>query len=443
MRANKLSIYLVCGFAALLAARAQADGAKTDADPAGAARYSVEQAKLNGEKEAAKAEAKAKRDALRARSKARTDAFWADRDRERVMRDAQRVLEQSMRQARDQNVTAIVTRIGDCMQKLKIEQDALGNQLSTVLQPLSMQGTTLFNSGSKSFTYWPDQRIVVECDSDAENMDDIEERAELAAKNYDLKVAEAGEEIAGRPTVCVTAEPRVPGLPARQFYLDMQTLYPLRMTQQTDGGWKVNMDTIVVNFPKEMPDINLNLVGTPRKVKFAPAIALSCVRNPKDRLGFNPVIPSNLPYGFRVQRAELRRNEDGQLAMLWLTDGLATARVYEFRCNQLPEGIWSRGTNTVLTEDGVTMMLVSDLRADTRRGLLRAFAKRTPEQIAPPSNGSVPFPGRSTPMPNSEPAEPKPMFTFPKPQSGTNNGEPDDGSADSNAIGQANNVKGD
>ncbi len=358
------------------------------------------------------------------------------------MRDAQRILEQSMRQARDLNVTAIVTKIGECMQKVKIEQDAQGRQLSTVLQPLSMQGTTLFSSGSKSFTYCPDQRIVFECDSDTEDADAIEQRAELAAKNYELRVTAAAEEIAGRPTICVTADPKVAGLPARQFYLDMKTLYPLRMMQQTDGGWKMNMDTQVVDFPKEMPEINLNLVGTPRKVKFDPAISLQNIRNPRDRVGFDPIVPSNLPLGFRVQRAELRRNEDGQLIMLCLTDGLATARVYEFRCNQLPEGIWSRGANTVLTEDGVTMMLVSDLRPETRRALLRGFAKRNPENIPAPPNRSGFIPGRSTPAPTAEPMQPKPMFIKPEPENGNDDDEPGAPSPDTNAIPQANHVKG-
>jgi hypothetical protein len=377
--------------------------------------------------------------AAKAKAKARDDMRKAQAEVRRAMSDAKKTLAESMRMAREMNVIAIVTKVGDCTQRLKIEQNARGAQQSTVLQPLYMQGVTLVNDGSKSYTYWPDQRMVLECDGDLEGLADIESRAELAAQNYELTIEIDGERIAGRPTVRVWAEPKVAGIPARQFYLDEQTLYPLRLMQETAaGGWKVNMDTQVVDFPKEMPSINLNLVGTPRKVKFDAAQPLSSVRNAKDRLGFEPVVPKKLPFGFQVQRSELRRNEDGQLIMLWLTDGLATARVYEFRCNQMRDGIWSQGANTVLTEDGVTMMLVSDLQPDVRRTLLRAFAHRPPASIPPPPSPSVTFGVKPPPIPSPEPSSAKPMFVFPEPAVAGKNE-----STDSSPITQDSNFKGD
>lgn len=432
MTANKLRNLLLFGMALPMAlAFASVDNGEHDRD-----------------KQVAKEKAKAKADMRRAMHEAQR----AQRDAQREIESAQEMLERSMRQVRDINVVAIITRMGDCTQRLKVEQKANGCQLSTVLAPLSMQGVTLMNRGSKSFTYWPDQRIMVEADNDGEDADQIAQRAELAAQNYALSVDAVGSQVAGRATVCVTAQPRVPGIPARQFFLDEQTLYPLRTLQQYGNQWRVNMDTVVVNFPKEMPDVELNMPGTPRKVKFDPALPLAQLRHPEITLHFSPMIPKRLPYGFTVQRAELRRNEDGQLVMLWLTDGLATARVYEFRCNQMREGIWSQGSSTVLTEDGVTMMIVSDLQTDVRRKLLAAFAHRTPSEIAPPASGpSVGFTVKPPPVPSEEPDRPKQLLITPEPEPGIATGSSassSDSDSDSDpdpeiiAIGQAKNVKG-
>jgi len=180
-------------------------------------------------------------------------------------------------------------------------------------------------------------------------------------------------------------------------------------------------------------------------VKFDPAQPLSGIRNVKDRLGFDPVLPKKLPFGFEIQRSELRRNEDGNLAVLWLTDGFASARVYEFRCTQMREGIWSQGNNTVLTEDGVTMFMVSDLAPSQRKALLSAFAHRTPFSIPPPAaNSSVGFGVKPPPVPSEEPRGAQqllfpPDLPTPAPTplpSPVNNAGPV-------AIGKTNDVKGD
>jgi len=354
----------------------------------------------------------------------------------RVKADAKTMLAQSMQMARSRNVIAIITKCGDydsVLQKLKLEQKAMGDQYRQILQPLSQQGIAYLDSGKKSFMYLPDQRIVFECDSDIEGLQDLASRAELAAKNYELRCEAAASQVAGRSTYCVVAEPRVEGLPARQFYLDQQTLYPLRFALAGDNGsWKISMDTQVIDFPKDMPDLILNPVGTPRKVKFDPAQPLFGVRNLKGRLGFDPVVPKQLPFGFEVQRSELRKNEDGNLAVLWLTDGLATARVYEFRCNQMREGIWSQGANTVLTEDGVTMFMVSDLAQNVRKSLLSAFAHRQPFSIPPPAPGrSVNLGIKAPPVPAEEPNGPKQMLSKPLGSPGSATPPPMDGDGDS------------
>lgn len=385
----------------------------------------------------------ATKDQLRAKARAKADMARAQREMRRAMANAQQVLAKSMMQARECNVVAIVTKVGDCVQRLKVEQNGKGAQLSTVLQPLSMQNVTLFTKGSKSMTYLPDQRIVVEVDGDIEGLADIEERAELAAQNYELHFMATAPQVAGRATFCVVAEPKVPGAPARQFFLDQQTLYPLRFTQETENGWRVCMDTQVVNFPKDMPQVSFSPVGTPRKFKFDAAQPLNKISNARDRLGFEPVVPKHLPFGFRVQRSELRRNQDGQLAMLWLTDGLATARVYEFRSNQLRDGIWSQGSNTVLTEDGITMVLDSDLPADVRKNLLRTFAKRKPAEVSPPSIRPVGFPDKQVRSPAEEPGSPKSLFRLEEdPEPAVISAGSATSSANSVSAGQETNVKG-
>jgi hypothetical protein len=389
-----------------------------------------------------KAKVQAQAKAQLAMRKAHSDMRKAGQELRMALANAEQILAKSMLASRDINVIAIVIKGGECVQKLKVEQKAKGGQLSTVLQPLSMQNVTLFSKGNKSFTYWPDQRLVVECDGEIEGLEDIAERAALAGQNYDLRFMTTAPDIAGRTTFCVIAEPKAPGVPARQFFIDQQTLYPLRFTTETEGGWRVAMDTQVVNFPKSMPQVNFSPVGTPRKFKFDPAQPLSKVPNAKDRLGFEPVIPKHLPYGFTVQRSELRRNQDGQLAMLWLTDGLATARVYEFRSNQLRDGIWSQGTNTVLTEDGITMVLDADLKADVRKNLLRAFAKRRPTEVDPPSIRTASLGVKPPPIPNEEPRNPKSLFKLEEVEPAVISASSATASSSSVSSSPENNVKG-
>jgi hypothetical protein len=242
---------------------------------------------------------------------------------------------------------------------------------------------------------------------------------ELAGRNYSMSVEASPmpQMVAGRSTYCVVATPRAPGVPARQFYLDQKTLYPLRFaTAGPDGQWKVSMDTQVVDFPKDMPCIAFNHIGVVRTIKFNPSVDLELVSDASDRLGFDPVMPRRLPMGFEVQRSELRTNDEGQLAVLWLTDGLATARVYEFRDPSMQEGIWSLGSNTVLTEDGVTMMMVSDLSNAVRRKLMQSFATRQPIAIPAPSTApSVRIGVTHPPVPAEEPNGPRPLFSNPEP----------------------------
>ncbi len=346
----------------------------------------------------------------------------AKRDRANARRDAQSMLVESLRQARSINVIAIISRFGDCdkvLQRLKLEQRGMGEQFSTVLQPLSMQGVTYLDDGKKSLMYLPDQKIMFECQEQATEMaGEAADRMELAARNYEMNVeSNVASLVAGRSTFCVVAKPKVAGLPSRQFYLDQKTLYPLRFaTSGPDGQWKVSMDTQVVNFPKDMPCIAFNHIGAVRTIKFNPSVDLDSVRDASDRLGFDPVMPRSLPMGFEVQRSELRTNDQGQLAVLWLTDGLASARVYEFRDPSMQEGMWSLGANTVLTEDGVTMMMVSDLSTVVRKRLLQAFATRRPVQIAAPSEApSVRIGGTHPPVPSEEPNGPQPVLSTPEP----------------------------
>ena len=333
---------------------------------------------------------------------------------------AEELLIRSLRQARSVNVVAIITKAGDKasgFQRLKLEQRAMGAQLKTVLAPLSMQGLTFLDDGQKSLMYLPDEKLVFECQAFSEMSDEAVARMALAAKNYELS-AQVAELVAGRPTFRVMASPKVSGLPARQFYFDQKTLYPLRVaTEAANGQWQVSMDTQMVDFPREMPNtcFKFDPIGAAKKIRFEPAQQLNLVPNARDRLGFEPVLPRRLPLGFQVQRAELRSNDDGQLAVLWLTDGLATARVYEFRCPQMQEGIWSLGANTVLTEDGVTMMMVSDLDPSVRRSILSTFARRKPIQITPPAVApTVNLGVKHPPVPSEEPRGPQPMFSFPE-----------------------------
>lgn len=290
---------------------------------------------------------------------------------------AKMLLLRSMEHAYNVNVRAIVVQRceeDDCFQQLKIEQSRNGCSRYTVLRPLRYQGIESVDDGTKAVTYLPDSKVVLVQDSSRRESCRAQERLRMAEKNYRLTV-EASPEIAGRKTVCVVAAPKSDTLEKRLFYLDAETAYLLRFeTVSTTGATLLKFDTKTVSYPAEIiqPAMLLQPAGT-STVKCDRQVALSS--NPSSQVGFDPLLPKRLPYGFKVQESRVTKSESWKAVVVRVTDGLVRATVYEWKPESgSREGEELAPDRSVLDTRGIRLLLVSDMPKPAREGILRAFA---------------------------------------------------------------------
>lgn len=330
-------------------------------------------------------------------------------EQEQKIRD---ILLRSMRQSRSINVIAVVVQHqgGSEWQrvKVKIEQCRTGKQTKTVLQPLAMQGMMMVDDGRRAFTYLPDDRTFIESPSGLAMLEDAAERMALAHQNYSMAMKRS-QPVAGRPTLQIIATPHTKGLPERHFYLDEKTLFLLKMaTESLSGERRVFLDTKVVTYPQHVSEERFELIGSQnaRRIRSSTPTPLEAIANLPDRLGFAPVRPTRLPMGFQVLDAQYRLAEEGRSVAMTLSDGLAAAMLYQYKCSATSDGFEESGRRTTITRNGVSFMLVSDLPSAARLRLLESFAKRpkpsSKARLEAPvftGNGS----SKALPLPTREP----------------------------------------
>ena len=293
--------------------------------------------------------------------------------------DADAWLLKSMRRNFSTHVIAVIIQRDpsddDQHQTVRVERSKDGKVHHVVLQPLRRQGTESVDDGRRLRVYLPDQNVMIDQASPHLQEDDAGTRWKLAKKNYDLKFGEAVK-IAGRETRCIVAVPHDSRMETRRYYVDRKTGYPLRMeTISDDSPRRIIYDTREIQFPAEIDRerFEMNPVGGARVLSYDPPQSLKPA-DAKRKLGFSPILPSNLPMGFKVQDMQLTTSDRWRALAVRVTDGLVKATVYQWLSSDQVK-IRSMEMGTSGTVGDVRLLVVSEMSTEIRRDLLRAFTR--------------------------------------------------------------------
>ncbi len=255
---------------------------------------------------------------------------------------------------------------------VKIQKSKDGKTRETVLSPLHMQCEYL-DDGTNIQTYSPDDRTLLVQPSNQPNQD-LPFRTQLIQKNYLLKT-EPSKKIAGRNCVVVLANARYSQISSIRYYFDEKTGFPLsKETIQPDGDVSVEFEVIDVKYPAKL-DSSIFKIEPPvgyETISFSEPKKINSLSEAARMLGFSPSVPTQIPFGFRIQRMTTTKNSKWKALCIKLTDGLQKVTVYEW-IPEPGETIKTGENRVIKLHNGVNIMIVSDIDSSVRNSLIRSF----------------------------------------------------------------------
>ena len=265
--------------------------------------------------------------------------------------------------------------------QLKLQRSKDGKLRHTILSPLHMQGEFL-DDGKVSKRYLPDDRIMFVQPSIPAGQE-AGFRLSLVEKNYKLK-SETGKKIAGRKCVTVTAESKYDEVPSVRYYFDESTGFPMSMeTVLSDGRVLSGYEITDIKFPAKIDDsiFTLEPVAGVEIVNYREQKSLTKLADAEPSLGFTPVVPQTIPFGFRVQKITVSSNGGCPVLCLKMTDGIQRATVYEWM--YVPgEKVKTGEASSFKIAKGLKITIVCDLGTTLRESFLRPFMVRVDQNPA-------------------------------------------------------------
>lgn len=256
---------------------------------------------------------------------------------------------------------------------VKVVVDGRRRMRVDVLRPLNHEGVASVDDGKELRIFYPDKDEIFVQRSPMLFQTEPAERVRLIEANYDLDMRR-GPKVAGRSTQALTLEARHDGISDRVIFLDNTTLFPLRMEAKSEGGERVLTDTLSIRFDAGKPPPSFTLAGTDttRIIRQWGPEQARHTRDEAKRLGFQPEMPARLPFGFRVQAAQLLGSQDKPFLAVRISDGLLSSTLY----------MWSRsvhgsrnpvGRDPIFTKDGSLFTVYGDAPQGLSRTLLSTF----------------------------------------------------------------------
>ncbi len=262
--------------------------------------------------------------------------------------------------------------------RAKVERDARGRVRSSIARPLRLQGVTILDDGERMTIRLPDERLVIEQDSPAREDGPAEARLALVRGNYVLRVG-PGPETLGRATVTLEARARRRGIDTRRYLLDAATGFPLRSEIVNEGGTETIFEAVMVRFVARLPE---------RTFERGPTDGFQVVRyespaRPRPgeavrRMGFEPAVPKDPPFGFRVTGVAMLQTPRWRAVAVRLTDGLVKASVYEWIAGPEDSALADAKGRSVGRRRGKTVLVVAETSALVRARLLDAVLDAMP-----------------------------------------------------------------
>lgn len=278
------------------------------------------------------------------------------------------------------NIVAIVKQ-GDLedddeVTKVKVVRSASGKSRNAIIAPLRRQGNETVNDGEKIYTFVTDEKtMIVEPASNFREEADF--RVPLIQKNYIIS-AKRGPQIAGRTTISVTAMAREARIGGTRYVLDTKTAYVMRkeIYNSEDEEWTPNYEVIQAEFPATLESsiFKIKPIGGYDTIEYGAKTNIASMRDAEKLLGFQPVMPKEIPYGFAIQSIQTNTKSAWKSLSVRLTDGIQRITVYQWK----PSGtnrIKTGSGMSVTTVNGISTLVVSDLDSGVRSSVLKSFSK--------------------------------------------------------------------
>lgn len=259
--------------------------------------------------------------------------------------------------------------------QVKLEADAAGRLRRTVLQPLRMQGIISMDDGKTWMTFLPDEKRLVVQPSPALDRQSPRKRVRLIESNYTLSF-EKPTSRDGRKVLTVVAKAKNPEIPSRRYEIDSESNVILRLVRYSGDGpprTLIETNAITFNRPKSSDIMAIPQVEGLKTVQVKGPVPLPPAEQAKQQLGFEPAMPQNLPYGFRIVQAQMISSERTPLLALRLSDGLIQATVYQVKPKGSPGSQELRRFRDGIAWNGALLHVSGDLPKAVRLKLIEAF----------------------------------------------------------------------
>jgi hypothetical protein len=291
---------------------------------------------------------------------------------------AKRLLQSSMARQPICNIRVIFQQRlyynSSVFQQVKMEMAKDGKVHHIVLSPLSLQGMEDVDDGVHLRTYLPDEKCVIEQPSAQRETDDISFRMGLVKQNYSLRI-DRKEKIAGREAIVVRAVPTNSNLETRCYSIDAKTGFLLRLETCREGmPAMLHLETKMVEFPTEFSSntfkLDASFVKTEhfRRKGVPPSAAYKLASD----LGFQPIVPAKLPYGFEAQELQASNDSRAPALIVRMTDGLAKVTVYEWRRVGATRPAAPVGMRAAYPRN-LTVLISGDVPDEVKDRILQAF----------------------------------------------------------------------
>lgn len=281
----------------------------------------------------------------------------------------------SMNNKYKENIVALMRQqspMDNQVLKIKLQRSKDGRVRESVLEPLHKIGEFV-DDGKTMATYAPADKVLITQPS-VQTQVDVDFRVPLIKKNYTL-TSGAGKKIAGRKTIMVVATPKFKDINTVRYYFDTASGFPLsKESVDSNGAITLDYEVLEAKFPDEIDSsiFKIEPVAGYDIVRFGEPNDLKTPDEVRRRLGFTPVFPTFLPYGFKVQRMYATNNSHWKALAIKLTDGIQKVTVFQWKPTP-GEQIKTGEDYTVQLQNGLKVMIVADLRASLRSSLMRAF----------------------------------------------------------------------
>ena len=293
---------------------------------------------------------------------------------------ARKLLLKTLERGRPQNVVAIILQRSpgwsDVMQRIQVQISKDGKMRQTVIYPLSMEGVETIDDGRQSATYLPDDKLTLIQESPRLMPNDTLTRMNLTTRNYGLSLAGTSV-VAGKTATIVVATPHNRDMETRRYYIDADTGFLLQLeTIGKSKEPKLAFKAQVVSYPSSIPSqtFSIDQAKSGKTLVFRRRSGIYDGNKDAQNLGFEPVFPDALPYGFSVQDAQINDNVQWRSVAVRITDGLIKGTVYQWPASSKNVKVREMPGTTMGESGGMKLVVAADVPESVRRRILEAFS---------------------------------------------------------------------